>query len=158
MILFFGTRFFYDFHIFYHPRKAHYVSEQRMKHESGLEPRRHRAKQAVKQVLTVIGPAAAFLTVSIVIFMRFFRRYLFASRDGSWIYVGFYDLMFRKQFPLLSSSHTLHTRKGLFPESDKGLRRRFRNRCRSDIISVRCRKKNCKKDFAKQIATQSILR
>lgn len=67
------------------PKKAHYVSEQRVKHESGLEPWRHSAKQAVKQVLTVIGPEAPFLSVSIVIFMRFFSALPFAVSDLCWI-------------------------------------------------------------------------
>lgn len=76
------------FTFFITPEKAHYVSEQRVRHESGLESWRHRAKQAVKQLLTAIGPEAPFLSVSIVIFMRFFRLYLLQSgwiSDLCWI-------------------------------------------------------------------------
>lgn len=55
MILFLAHDSFMIFTFFIAPEKAHYVNGE--KHESGLE-RRHRAKQAVKRVLTAIGPKA----------------------------------------------------------------------------------------------------
>lgn len=150
----FGTNLLWFSHFLSPPKKL--IMWTAKKHESGLELR-HRAKQAVKLVLTVIGPKAPFRSVSIVIFMWFFSALPFCSRSGSWIYVGFYDLMFRKQFPVFLRTPFLLYPQGLF-KSDKGLRRQFWKRCQSDINSECCQKENCKKDFAKQIATQSILR
>lgn len=97
------------FTFFITPEKAHYVSEQRARHESGLEPWRHRAKQAVKQVLTAIGP---FLSVSIVIFMRFFRLYLLQS---GWILDLCWILWFNVSKTIsrfLFSAHPSYTRRG----------------------------------------------